>query len=263
MYPHPLKQRLRNGEIVLGSGGLVAPSPHLLGMTIDAGAEFVWIDTEHLPFGAEALDALCVIARMRGAAPLIRVAWNDPALIKKAYDVGAVAVMVPQIDSAEEAERAVQNARYYPEGRRGISPMWTRIAGEDWNEVIRTANEETVLVLQIESLQAFERIDEIKQVPGIDVLLVGPLDLSATVGTIADTRSKEVQQIMEEVPRRLEGTGIATGTTLVEVAEIQEKIRWGYRFLNVGSIVGYGAQVLKRNLEILRADPRGEGNPNS
>jgi len=257
MYPNPLKQRLRNGEIILGTGGIL-PAPHLVGAILDTGPDFIWIDTEHLPYGAESMDVIPVLARMRGVAPMIRVAWNDPALIKKAFDVGAVAVMVPQVDTAEEAARAVQYSRYYPEGKRGLSPMWTRIAGEDWNQVIKTANEETVLIVQMESRQAFENLDEIARVPGIDVILVGPLDLSATVGTITDTQSKEVQDIMREVPGRLEGTGIVTGTTLMDVAEIQQKIRWGYRFLNVGSALGYGAQVVKRNLEILRTNPRGE-----
>ena len=188
MYPNPLKQRLRNGELLLGSNVGVF-SPHLAGSIMDTGPDFLWIDTEHMPYGAETLDVIPVIARMRGVAPLIRVAWNDPALIKKAYDAGAVAVMVPQIDTPEAAAQAVEYARYYPQGKRGISPMWTRIAGADWNEVIKTANEETVLVLQIESQQAFDNLDDIKQVPGIDVLLVGPLDLSATVGRITDTET--------------------------------------------------------------------------
>jgi len=258
MYPNTLKARLNDGEIILGTG-MPAPSPHVVGTILDSEPDFLWIDTEHNPFGAEALDYIPVQCRLRGCAPMIRVAWNDPALIKKAYDVGAVAVMVPQVDTAEEAARAVQYARYYPEGQRGISPMWTKVAGVDWNEVIKTANEETVLVVQLESQQAYDNLDEIKQVPGIDVILVGPLDLSATVGTITDTGSKQVQEIMEDVPRRLEGTGIATGTTLMAPAEIQQKIRWGYRYLNVGNALGYGTQVLDAHLKTLRANPRGEG----
>ena len=94
-----------------------------------------------MPFATEALDSILVLARMRGVAPMVRVAWNDPALIKKAYDAGAVAVMVPQVDTAAEAAAAVEAARYAPEGRRGLSPMWTQIAGADWDEVIKTANE--------------------------------------------------------------------------------------------------------------------------
>jgi 4-hydroxy-2-oxoheptanedioate aldolase len=257
MYPNPLKQKLRNGELVLGSS-LSVPSPFVVSMIAQADPDFLWIDTEHAPFGTEALEIVPVLARQKGVAPMIRVAWNDPALIKKAYDVGAVAVMVPQVDTPEEAAQAVQYARYAPEGKRGISPRWPIIAGEDWTHVIKTANEETVLVLQIESRQGYENIDEIAKVPGIDVLLVGPLDLSASVGRITETGSQEVQEIMQDVPRRLEGAGIVAGTTLGEVSEIQEKIRWGYRFLNVGNALSYGTQALKQNLEILRMNPTGE-----
>jgi 4-hydroxy-2-oxoheptanedioate aldolase len=258
MYPNTLKQRVQKGELVLGSS-LMAPQPHLAGLVMTARPDFLWIDTEHFPFGSEALDVVPVLARQRGVAPLIRVAWNDPALIKKAYDVGAVAVMVPQVDTADEAARAASYAHYPPLGRRGLSPMWTVIAGEDWNQVIKTANEETMLVVQLESRTAFDNLDEIARVPGIDVILVGPLDLSASVGRITETGSSEVQEIMEEVPRRLQGTGVAAGTTLGDLAELRQKIRWGYRFLNVGNVVSYGVQVLKGHLESLRADPTGQG----
>ena len=257
MYPNPLKQKLKNGETILGTN-VGAPSPYVAGPILDTDPDFLWIDTEHSAYGAEALDMLPVLCRMRGVAPMIRVAWNDPALIKKAYDVGAVAVMVPQVNTAEAASRAVQYSKYAPQGQRGLSPMWTRIAGADWNQVIKTANEETVLVLQIESQEAFDNLDEIKQVQGIDVLLVGPLDLSASVGTITDTKSAKVRDILKAVPQRLEGTGIVAGTTMGPVGDIQEMIRWGYRFLNVGSAIGYGVQVVRENLELLRRDPRGE-----
>ncbi len=256
MYPNPLKARVEKGEVVLGTS-LPAPSPLVAGVVLGTQPDFLWADTEHAPHATEALDAILVLARMRGVAPMVRVAWNDPALIKKAYDAGAVAVMVPQVDTAAEAARAVECARYAPQGRRGLSPMWTRIAGADWNEVIKTANDETLLVVQLESQRAYDNLDEIKHVPGIDVIFVGPLDLSATVGTITNTGSRPVQEIMEDVPRRLEGTGLAAGTTLMSVAEIQEKIRWGYRFLNVGNALTYGAQVLDSHLKTLRANPRG------
>ena len=94
--------------------------------------------------------------------------------------------------------------------------------------------------------------------PGIDVIFVGPLDLSATVGTITDTESRQVQEIMRDVPQQLADTGIAVGTTLGELDQIQEKIRWGYRFLNVGNALRYGVQVLDDHLATLRADPRGD-----
>jgi 4-hydroxy-2-oxoheptanedioate aldolase len=257
MYPNSLKARLKSGEIILGSGGVVGPSLHLVGAIATTQPDFIWIDTEHQPFGSEALPGACVIMRLRGVAPMVRVPWNDPALIKKAYDAGAVAVMVPQVDDAAAAARAVDYARYPPLGNRGISPNWQIIAGESFEHVIDTANEETVLMVQMESKTAYENLDEIIKVPGIDVIMVGPLDLSASLGKTGDTSCKEVQEIMQDVPRRLEGTGLFAATTLGDVAEVQEKIRWGYQMINVGSVLNYGAAVLKNNLEALRENPRG------
>ena len=258
MYPNPLKSKLQKGEVVLGTSGIVGPSLHLVGATVGTGVDFIWVDTEHQPFGAESLSASCAVMRMRGVAPVVRVAWNDPALIKKTYDAGAVAVMVPQVADAEAAARAVEYARYPPLGNRGISPNWPIITGDDWEQVIATANEESVLIVQMESQTAYENLDEIKQVEGIDVIMVGPMDLSASLGLTGQTGSKEVQEIMEDVPGRLDGTGIVAATTLGDVADIQEKIRWGYRMLNVGSLMGYGAEVLMGHLAELRANPTGE-----
>ncbi len=257
MYPNPLKQKLQGGELVLGTS-LPAFTPQVAGMICNAGIDFVWICTEHSPYSFERLDVIPSLIRQRGVAPMIRVANNDAGLIKKAYDVGAVAVMVPQVDTPAEVAAAVEHAHYPPEGKRGITPNWPWVAGVDWTHVIRTANEETVLILQLESREAYDNLDAIVEVGGFDVLLVGPMDLSASVGRITETGCDEVQSIMEEVPRRIAGSGIVAGTTLGEVAEVQEKYRWGYRFLNVGNPLAYGMQVLNRNLATLRSDPTGE-----
>ena len=117
MYPNPLKKKIQSGNLVLGT---ILPgfAPHIAGITIGTNPDFMWIDTEHSPYGTEAMDVIPVMARSKGVAPMIRVAWNDPTLIKKAYDAGAVAVMVPQVDSAEEAARAVEYAKYPPDGNR-------------------------------------------------------------------------------------------------------------------------------------------------
>jgi 4-hydroxy-2-oxoheptanedioate aldolase len=256
MYPNPLKEKIRSGDLVLGTL-LPAFTPHIAGAIIGTQADFIWIDTEHSPYSTEALDVIPVMARNKGVAPMIRVAWNDPALIKKAYDVGAVAVMVPQVDSAEEAARAVEYAKYPPEGARGLTPSWTRIAGEDFNHVIKTANEETVVVLQVESRQAFDNLEEMAKVPGVDVLFVGPLDLSASVGRISDTKSREVQEILKEVPRLLSGSAVVPGTTCGETSDAQEKVGWGYRYVSVGNALAAGVQHVQGAMETVRANAPG------
>ncbi|MGB5048114.1 MAG: aldolase/citrate lyase family protein, partial [Caldilineaceae bacterium] len=234
MYPNPLKEKLRNGQTVLGTA-LSAPTSGVAASACKADIDFLWIDTEHAPYATESLDMIPVIARQNGVAPMIRVAWNDPALIKKAYDVGAVAVMVPQVSNAEEAARAVEYAFYPPKGARGVSPSWPNLAGVDWNHAIRTANDETVLIVQIESREAYDNIEEIAAVPGIDVLFVGPMDMSASLGVITQMQDPGLQEIMREFPKILAEKGIPAGTTLMDVNEIKQKLAWGYRFMNVGN----------------------------
>jgi 2-keto-3-deoxy-L-rhamnonate aldolase RhmA len=165
--------------------------------------------------------------------------------------------MVPQVNTAEEAARAVQYTFYPPIGQRGISPHWPNVAGQDWFETIRTANDETVLIVQIESVEAYSNLEAIAAVPGIDVLLVGPMDLSASLGRITEMQAPEVQKIMEDIPRRLAGSGIMIGTTLTDVSEIQQKYRWGYRFLNIGNPMHYGLRAVAQHVETLRGKPAG------
>ncbi len=141
-----------------------------------------------------------MLARNQGVAPVIRVAWNDPHLIKKAMDVGAVAIMVPQVNTADEAARAVQYTFYPPLGPRGIAPYWPLVAGEDWSNVVRTAHDETVLLIQIESVEAYHNLEAIAAVPGVDGLVVGPMDLSASLGKITDVQSAEVRRIVCSPP---------------------------------------------------------------
>ncbi len=256
MYPNPLKQKIKNGELVFGTN-IPAASPRLAAAACSADIDFLWIDTEHAPFGMEALETIPAIVRNLGVAPLIRVAWNDPALIKKAYDVGAVAVMVPQVNTAEEAAKAVEYSFYPPLGQRGVSPNWPALNGESWPDVIKSANDETVLIVQIESQEAYDNIEEIAAVPGIDVLFVGPMDLSASLGVITETRHESVLKIMEDVPKRVGPNGPKIATTLVETGEMQEKFRWGYTIMNVGSPVGYGVQAVNQHIGNLKANPHG------
>ena len=179
------------------------------------------------------------------------------ATAARVEEIGAKGV-ANALDTADE--EAVKEALIKTQrdlGRLDVLMNNAGVAGEDWDTVIQTANEETLLVVQMESQQAYDNLDEIKQVPGIDAIMVGPLDLSATVGTLCDTNSPQVQDIMEDVPKRLEGTGLVTATTLADVADIQQKVRWGYRFLNVGSALNYGTQALAGHFETLRANPRG------
>jgi len=240
MYPNPLKQKIQDGKLVLGTAIPTHDIRIAAALAYDSTADFIWIDQEHSPFGPRDMEMIPIILRQQGIAPMVRVPWNDPTHIKKAFDAGASAVMVPQISNVEEAKRAIDYAKYPPLGNRGISPTWPALAGESFIDVINSANDETVLILQLESEEHYKQVDDILALDGFDVLLVGPMDLSASLGVTTDMQNSKVQSIMEEMPKRAEGSGKIIGTTLGDPEEIRQKVDWGYKFLNLGSPLGFG-----------------------
>ncbi len=253
MYPNPLKQKIKSGQLVLGT---MLPTHDIriaAALAYACKADFIWLEQEHSPFGPRDLEMIPILLRQQGIAPMVRVAWNDPALIKKAYDAGAVSVMIPQVDNVAEAKLAIEYSNYPPVGTRGISPHWVGLAGLDFMEVVRTANDETVTILQMESVQAYEQVDEILALPGFDVLLVGPMDLSASMGITGQRDNARLQAIMQELPKRAAGTGKVIGTTLGSPAEMRQKIEWGYKFLNLENLLGAGIRFVNNEFKEYRA----------
>ena len=113
MYPSKIRERIDKNELLL-STSMFSLEPHIAAAIYQTNPDWVWIDTEHAPWGTESIGMTCIMARNANVSPVIRVPWNTPGYIKKAYDVGAVAVMVPQIETADEAARAVEYAFYPP-----------------------------------------------------------------------------------------------------------------------------------------------------
>jgi 4-hydroxy-2-oxoheptanedioate aldolase len=194
------------------------------------------------------------LARQSGVAAVIRVTWNEPGHIKKAYDVGAVGVIVPQVDTPDEARSAVRYARYPPLGERGIAPWFAVPLGITTADVIRHANDETVLILQMESVEAYERIDETLAVKNFDVILAGPLDLSASLGVPGQLHHPKVERIMLDLVDRAKGTGKALATTWADPEHCRRWIHAGYRMMNVGSVLNLGLLASARHFKELREE---------
>ena len=253
MYPSDFKSSLRAGRLCLSTSLFTRDAP-IVAAIYQLKPDWVWIDQEHAPWGTESVGILGVLARQMGVAGVIRVAWNDPGLIKKAYDVGAVGVIVPQVDTPDEAQAAVRYARYPPLGERGIAPWFATPLGITTADVIRHANDETLLVLQMESVEAYERIDEILAVGGFDVILAGPLDLSASLGIPGELHHSKVERIMLDLVDRVKGTGKALATTFADPAHCRRWIQAGYRMMNVGSVLNLGLTATARAFAELRAE---------
>lgn len=253
MIKNPVKEKLARGEAAFG--GSCGVTEELANrFTLMSGIDFLWIDTEHTVYGLDDVRLLPVLARQAGCMPMIRVAGLDSSLIKKALDLGAQCVMVPQINNAEEARRAVSYAKYPPQGTRGISPGWTfYFEGLTWADYLPQANDEIMIVAQIESPEGIENMDEICQVEGVDVVLAGPADLSAALGVIGQMQHPKLKEFLAGFPARVAKHGKVPGIALGSYEAAVEAYGNGYRFISYGSMIGYGMRGLTDDLKRLRA----------
>lgn len=248
---NPVKRILSTGGTAWGASTL-SPNPLIAKLTATSGADFVWIDTEHASFGAESIEMLPPLIRQSGAMPLIRVAGLDPNLIKKALDIGGQGIMIPQIDSPAQARLAVEYAKYPPLGTRGISPMWTFYNDVPWSEYLPIANDDTLIVVQVESIAALDQVEAIAAIEGVDVVLAGPMDLSAALGHIGQIQHQAVQDFLASFPARVASAGKIPGIALGSVESAEKAWQQGYRFINFANIVFDGLHGIKAGLAHLR-----------
>lgn len=245
-YPSTIRQKIARGDVVLGTA-MFTPEAHVAAAIYSGcGVDWVWIDHEHDPFGTESVGTIAVMGRQAGVAPVIRVAWNDPGLIKKAYDVGAVGVMVPQVDNPAEARQAIKYAKYPPLGERGIAPFFAGMLGVSGDDVIKHANSETVLILQIESVEAYEKVDETLKLRDFEVLLFGPTDMSASLGVSGKIHHPKVETMMVDLAKKAKRAGKMLGCTFGDPEDCRRWIGEGYRFMNISSPLGLGINGVKK-----------------
>ena len=252
MFENRVKQLLQSGKAAWGAS-LADASEIVAQTTIETGVDFLWIDLEHRPYEVEAVRWIPILCRRKSCVPLIRVAALESHLIKKALDIGASAIMVPQVNSAAEARRAVEYCKYPPEGSRGVSPLWPLFEGVSWSDYLPRANQETLVVVQIETAPGIENLESIAAVPGVDVLFLGPTDTSAALGHIGQIEHPEVQAFLADFPQRVAPSGKASGITLQSLAECRRAYEQGYRFIVCGNVVLSGGVAMKSHLGRLRA----------
>jgi 4-hydroxy-2-oxoheptanedioate aldolase len=251
MFENRVKELLRSGKPAWGAA-VYDSSPLVTKFSVDTGVDFLWIDTEHVPFGTESISTLPLICRRGNCVPVLRVAGLDAMLIKKALDIGASAVMVPQINNAEEARRAVQYAKYPPIGSRGVSPIWTFYLNVEWTTYLPQANDELCVIVQIETNEGIKNVESIADVGGVDILFAGPMDLSAAFGHIGNVLDPEVQNFLEQFPRRVAPSGKACGIPVDGFEQARIAFDRGYRFISIGDILMQGTAGVSASLKAAR-----------
>lgn len=235
------KAALKRGELQIGLWSSLC-SPIVSEIISQSGFDWILVDTEHSP--NEPPDVLAQLQALKGgtATPIVRPAWNDAVLLKRLLDIGVQAVLVPFVQNAEEARKAVAACRYPPAGIRGIT---TSGRGSHYGRVsdyLKRADGEICVLVQVETGEALARIEEIASVDGVDGVFIGPADLSASLGHIGNPNHPEVQTAIQDAVKRLTAIGKPAGILTPSEPDARRYIEWGYRFVAVGSDLGLMAK---------------------
>ncbi len=253
VYPSNFRQKMATGKAVLGTS-MPAPMTHIAAATYATGCDWSWIDLEHSPWGLETVYPILLQGRMSGVAPILRIPWNDPGMIKRAYDAGTVGVMIPQVDNPEEAKAAIEASKYPPMGSRGIAPFFAGYLGIGAHDIVTNANSETVLALQMESAEAWEKIDDTLALDGFELVILGPADLSASFGGEGDVHFSKVENIMVDLAAKVKKTNKALGTTFADPEDARRWIGEGYTVMNISSPMVFGTVGIKKIFAELREE---------
>lgn len=194
-----LRDRVLAGETLFGVAAQLGSSL-TVEMIGQAGFDWTWIDCEHGTGDYSELIHQIQVARLGDAPPIVRIAWNDPILFKRVLDLGAAGIMVPYVNTAAEARQVAQSMRYQPEGIRGVAASPPACGfGQRFDDYYAKANDNLVTIVQIETVEGVENADEIAAVPGVDVLFVGPMDLSINMGVARQFKNPDFEANLDRV----------------------------------------------------------------
>lgn len=233
---NPVRLALLNREPTFGSWLQIGPYPALAEILANAGYDWLGIDCEHSDIDVEGFTALARGMYGRGALPLARVRENDTLAIRQMLDAGAQGVIVPLVNTAEEAKKAVAAAKYPPIGVRGFCFSRMNDYGTKFADYAAQANDNIAVVVMIESKQAVENIDAILEVEGVDGVFIGPYDMSGSYGLIGQTDHPVIRDACQKVVAACAGHGKAAGLHLVNPAPeaIAKTIADGFTFIALG-----------------------------
>jgi 4-hydroxy-2-oxoheptanedioate aldolase len=231
------KQRLKAGEKLVGLWSQFGNGA-ATEIVVDAGFDWILIDTEHAPLDLAAVADQLRIIQPSASSAIVRPAWNDAVLFKRILDVGAQTLLIPYVESAEEARHAVTAARYPPLGRRGVATTHRANRYGRITEYYARAADETCVLVQLETAQAVAVLEEIADVNGVDGVFIGPSDLAASMGYIGQPAHSEPRKLITDACRRAKAVGIPIGILAPVEADAKLFLEIGFSFVAVGSEIG-------------------------
>lgn len=241
MRHNRVKRALEEGKVQVGTWVSVLRTPQVARILATAGLDFIYIDMEHSNFSIETVGDLCCYAQAAGLVPIVRPPAKDAHLLSRPLDSGAMGLLIPHVDTREEAEAAVRAAKYPPRGTRGfnLQSPHSDFAMAKAEEYVKAADEETLLIVQIESDQGIRNLDEILSVEGVDGAVVGRGDMSADLGVTGQTNHPEVTMRVEQMIAVCQRHGKFAGLLVPNVPAAKEWIAKGIRLVPCASDVNY------------------------
>lgn len=263
MKANHVKRRLRAGEPSIGTW-LSLPSPETAEYIAEMGFDWLTVDAEHNAIDITTISRMFGAIAARGVAPLVRIPWNTGENIKRVLDSGAWGIVVPMVNSRAEAEAAVEAALFPPRGNRSLGGNMRTVrwqaSSDDYH---RHADDEVLIVLQIEHIKGVEVADEILSVPGVDACFIGPNDLAASMGISLgiplESTNEPLVEAVAEIKAACIRNGVAPGIHTSGAAGVNQRIAEGFQFLAMASELKYLLSGLQADVAALNwsASPRG------
>jgi 4-hydroxy-2-oxoheptanedioate aldolase len=245
------KHAIAKGELQIGLWCSLC-SPITTEIVSHSGFDWLLLDTEHSPNEVPDVLAQLHASQVGTASAIVRPAWNDIVLIKRYLDIGAQSLLIPFVQTPEEARRAVEATRYPPGGIRGITGSGRASRYGRVKDYLKNAGQEICVLVQVETKSALDQIEAIASVDGIDGVFIGPNDLAASFGHIGNWGHRDVQAALEDAVRRLKKIGKPAGILTPNEEEAKRFIEWGYVFVAVGADLGLlarGADALAKRFK--------------
>ena len=248
-----LKQKIQNKEVTIGSWITIGDAS-VAEIMLKADFDWLTIDMEHSAITLAEAQQLIRVIDLGGKTPLVRVSHNDPNVIKRVMDAGAHGVIVPMVNSKEEALAAVNAVQYPPQGMRGVGLGRAQGYGVDFEKYQKWVRSESVVIIQVEHIRAVESLETILSVKGVDGFMVGPYDLSASLGVPGEFNHPEMIKALERIKTVSQKFNVASGIHVIqpEPELVLTKIKEGFKFIAFSLDSLFLAETCRRNLGSVR-----------
>ena len=247
-----IRARLQKGDLLIGTVISIS-APEVAEIMAEVGYDWLFIDSEHASFNPQAAQGILQAVDHRCPC-VIRIPSNTEVWIKKALDIGAAGVIAPGVNSAAEAEQIVRLCKYPPRGTRGVGIGRAHGYGLKFKEYVANANDRIAVIVQAENTNAIKNIFEIVKVPDIDAVLIGPYDLSASMGKMGNLNDAEIQAAMARILEACRDAGVPVGIFADSARSAAPFIQQGYTLIAIGTDCLHMAQGAKAQLEAIKKE---------